>query len=257
MGRSMNYDGFAQDYAVNRWAVPWILAPLNGEISTVPGGSTVLEIGCGTGNYIVALSQVLPDYRYHGFDMSSEMLSIARSRSSGIEFSFGDAEQRFPYPESFCRIAFAVDVLHHIEKLDVFFLESARVLDSGGKLLVVTDSEDNIRSRSLTRYFPEILSIELDRYPALEELHAAADRASLRCIGTEPAEGEILMDEGFIAKLESRCSSAMRIISSEAHRRGIHRVRAAGNSGEKWFSCYTVVKYVAMKHDSPVRRTTG
>ncbi len=51
---TVNYDGLARDYAQHRQAVPEVIEAL------VQGGSLfrdsrVLELGCGTGNYILAI----------------------------------------------------------------------------------------------------------------------------------------------------------------------------------------------------------
>lgn len=243
MGKQMNYDDYAEKYAQTRWAVPWIVHPLLREAHQIPPHSTVVEIGCGTGNYIIAIAQELPSYTYRGFDLSEGMLKEARTRSQTVEFTRGNADVRFPYPDQSCELAFCVDVIHHVTDLNAFFQEVFRMLKSGGRLLIVTDSEDNIRRRSLTKYFPETLEVELTRYAKAEELRANAAQAGLAYLGVESAEGVIDLDEGFIAKLEQRCSSSMRLISEEAHRKGVERVRLAQKQGEKWISCYTMFRY--------------
>jgi S-adenosylmethionine-diacylgycerolhomoserine-N-methlytransferase len=43
-----------------------------------PGGSRVLEIGCGTARNLVAASRIYPGVRFFGIDISSEMLETAR-----------------------------------------------------------------------------------------------------------------------------------------------------------------------------------
>ncbi len=254
----MDYDDYAESYAHTRWAVPWIVGPLIAEARRLQRDSTIVEIGCGTGNYVIALSEALPHYAYEGFDRSEEMLAVARQRCGQIAFASGDAEVRFPYSDEYCDLAFVVDVIHHIEKVDVFFQEVARVLKPGGKLLIVTDSADNIRNRSLTRYFPETLDVEFARYPSLERLHRAAGDAGLTLSGTQAAEGSTEFDDSFVAKLEEKCSSALRLISSEAHQEGMERVRHAQRKGETWFSCYTVLKYESLKYERPgPRRGSG
>lgn len=243
MGRAMNYDAFAPRYAHTRWAVPWIVDPLVTAAGVLAERSTIVDVGCGTGNYVIALHDALPQHDYRGFDISDGMLEVARSRSDRIAFAKGDAAHGFPCPDECCDLAFAVDVIHHIERIDVFFREASRILKPQRRLLVVTDSEENIRSRSLTRHFPETLEIELDRYPRMRDLDEAAADADLRLVGREAAEGNIPLDDDFIAKLEAKCSSSLRLISSEAHKKGIESLREAGQRGEQWFSCYTVVKY--------------
>ena len=226
MGRPMNYNDYAMKYAHTRWAVPWVLEPLLRETEYLPVNSTVVEIGCGTGNYIIALSNEIPDRNYCGFDLSEEMLKVARTRYSAVEFIQGDAEVQFPFPSTHGELAFLVDVIHHIVNLELLFSEAARILKLDGHLFIVTDSLDNIRSRSLTKYFPEILDIELDRYPSLPLLHQNAEQAGLELLGEDPIEGTINLDETFISKLEGKCSSAMRLIPDEEHQRGMEKSAA-------------------------------
>jgi len=239
----MDYDRYAQTYASTRWAVPWITAVLARRVECLPSEATIVEIGCGTGNYIIALSGTFGQCRWKGFDLSSEMLAIARSRSKCVEFVTGDADARFPYTADEADLAYLVDVIHHLRNFESFFSECARILKPSGVLAIVTDSEANIRSRSLTRFFPEILEIELARYPRIEDLNAAAEKAGFVMHAQEPAEGEIAIDDAFIAKLEQKCSSAMRLIPPEAHETGMARVRAAQKAGEMWYSLYTCVTY--------------
>lgn len=239
----MDYDAYAERYAHTREAVPWVLGPLEGAVRRLPAGAVVVEIGCGTGNYVAALAEALPEYDYRGFDASKGMLAVARARSARIAWTEGNADVRFPYPDAECRLAFAVDVVHHIRALDVFFREAARTLSPGGSLMVVTDSEQNIRERSLTRFFPEILDIELRRYPSVSWLHARAAAAGLDAGPVQPAVGDRVLDSHFVGQLEAKCSSAMRLIAPEAHRRGMERVREASARGERWHSCYTILAY--------------
>jgi ubiquinone/menaquinone biosynthesis C-methylase UbiE len=156
-----DYDVYAPTYAWARKAVPWVLEPLIRSCGALSAGSWVLEIGCGTGNYISALADNRRDLTHVGFDLSEGMLTEARSRGSSALFRHGNAAKRFPFPDRTFAFAFAVDVIHHIDDLVRFFDEAHRVLAPGGRLAVVTDSENTLRRRSLTVFFPEILPIEL------------------------------------------------------------------------------------------------
>jgi S-adenosylmethionine-diacylgycerolhomoserine-N-methlytransferase len=44
-----------------------------------PAGSHVLELGCGTGRNLIAAARRYPGARFHGVDISGEMLATARS----------------------------------------------------------------------------------------------------------------------------------------------------------------------------------
>ena len=175
--------------------------------------------------------------------ISERMLAEARARTSGVSFFVGDAAHAFPCRDRVCALAFAVDVVHHITDLQRFFMESARILGPGGHLAVVTDSEHDMRQWSLTRYFPEILSIELRCYPSLALLHSLASEQDFERRQSHPQLGRSPMTDAFVDRLAARCSSAIRLLTTEQHEAGMDRVRRAQTQGEQWLSCYTILSY--------------
>lgn len=48
-----------------------------------PAGGTVLEIGCGTGRNLVKAARLYPQARFHGIDISNEMLAAAGKAIDG------------------------------------------------------------------------------------------------------------------------------------------------------------------------------
>jgi SAM-dependent methyltransferase len=239
-----DYDEYAQTYAWARTAVPWIVQPLERVTRGLPVDAKVLEIGCGTGNYVCALAGFRRDLTCTGLDLSAPMLKEARARQSNVSFVRGDAAGEFPFPDRIFGLAFAVDVIHHLENIPNFFREVHRVLVAGGSLIIVTDSENTLRRRSLTKFFPEILPLELIRYPGVPRLHQEAARVGLLLRSEEEVAGEIILDREFLARLEAKCSSAMRLITPAEHSAGMARVRAGRERRETWLSCYDVLHYV-------------
>lgn len=63
------YDATRKYYLLGRDPMLAGLAP--------PPGGTVLEIGCGTGRNLVKAAQAYPQARFHGIDISGEMLAAA------------------------------------------------------------------------------------------------------------------------------------------------------------------------------------
>jgi ubiquinone/menaquinone biosynthesis C-methylase UbiE len=247
MGKPMDYDYFAGIYSQTRVAMNWVTDPLENEIKKFSERSTVLEIGCGTGNYVIALSKRLPNYTYKGIDLSVEMLKVAKSRSDSIEFMQGNADNRFPYPDNDTEIAFLVDVIHHITDYTTFFNECFRVLKPGGLLIIVTDSDETMKKRSSVKYFPEQLEIELSRYPKVEDLHRYAKNSGMKFVGSQTVEGYLKIDDELISKLEKRFTSSLQLLSEEAHRIGMKRVKEAKSRSEKWLSNYVILKYKKLR----------
>ena len=107
-------------------------------------------------------------------------------------------------------LVFNVDVIHYIKQLPTFFQEARRVLKTGGTLLIATDSDSDLRNRSLTHFFPEILEHELARYPKATALHAAAGMAGFAYQGAEHITGERPITDAYVENLAAQCSSALR-----------------------------------------------
>lgn len=241
MGKPFDYDPIALNYSKTRFTVSWVTEPLVTELKKLPIGSNILEIGCGTGNYVIELFNILSVHNYYGFDLSEEMLKAARSRSGKVNFLKGDAEKAFPFNDDFFILCFAVDVIHHIVDLQNFFNEIYRCLKPKGEFILVTDLEENMKKRSLSKFFPEILKVEMDRYPAADLILKSAKHAGLAHIRTELAEGFQKIDDEFIKRVKSKCSSSMRLITDEQHRKGLERITEAKAKGGKWLSSYSIL----------------
>jgi SAM-dependent methyltransferase len=241
---SMDYDEFAPTYAWARQPHAWVLDPLVRFVRDLPANTAVLEIGCGTGNYVRALAESCLALACVGLDLSAPMLREARASGSRVELVQGDASVAFPFADQAFHFVFAVDVVHHIGDLPRFFAEAHRVLSPGGRLVLFTDSEDTLKRRGLTIFFPEILSVELERYPTIESLHDEANRSGFRLLGAGSASGLVPLDDRFVTSLAARCASSMRLITPAEHEAGMARVRSAQARGESWFSCYDVLEYV-------------
>lgn len=238
-----DYDEYASTYAWARSAVSWVLDPLERLLGNLAANAAVLEIGCGTGNYIRALADRSPGPAYVGLDRSRPMLKEAQRSPLSVSYVLGDAARDLPYRDQAFALAFAVDVIQHIDDVSRFFMEAHRVLAPGGRMVLVTDSQDTLTRRSLTAFFPELLPIELARYPAIPVLHDEAARAGLQLLSQEQMSGEIALTDQFLARLAARCSSAMRLIAPSDHAAGMARVRAAQDRGETWLSCYEIIHY--------------
>lgn len=243
MGRPMSYGPTAPHYARHRWAVPWKLEPLLRAVRSLGDVADILDVGCGTGDYLGALHRAQPQHRYHGFDISPEMLFIARSRCPWATLRTADAELGFPVGSGEVALTYALDVLHHIQDYDRFFDESARVLRSSGRLVVITDSEEDIRARTLAQLFPTTVPLNLQRYPSVVELQSNAVQRGFRFVSQATARGHIDLDDRFMRTLATKALSELRLIPDAEHGDGMARALALRAVGGKWLSQTTVLEW--------------
>lgn len=216
----VNYDQAAGEYAAHRRIHGGVFRELceRGELGPC---SSVLEVGCGTGNHAAALV-AHTGCTVVGLDPAAGMLAQARAHSERAGWLQARAEH-LPFAAHGLDLAFSVDVIHHVADRAGFYQEVARLLRPGGRLCTVTDSASIIRQREvLSGYFPETVEIELARYPRLAEIETWLAEAGLveRHIVTVEEPYEITGAQPF----RDRAYSSLHLIPEEAWRAGLARL---------------------------------
>jgi SAM-dependent methyltransferase len=208
----------AAAYAQHRRVHPEVLRSL---LAVVSPASKVLEVGCGTGNYLSAIRERV-DCHCCGTDPSAEMLAQAAAHSGRVQLWRGSAEA-LDFPAASFDLVFSVDVVHHVRGRLRFFQEAARVLRPGGRVCTVTDSEGVIRNRQpLAVYFPETVAVDLARYPTSAELRTAMSDAGFVQFVEQTVEFAGALSD--IGPFRDKAYSCLRLISDDAFRRGIARM---------------------------------
>jgi SAM-dependent methyltransferase len=95
----------------------------------IPAGSSVLEIGCGTGEFLASLKAE----RKMGIDISPRMIALARQKHPGIEFREGDLEslelnQTFDYVLLVNVVGYLDDIQAALERLKKVCSPETRVI---------------------------------------------------------------------------------------------------------------------------------
>ena len=217
----IDYNKISQDYSQHRQNVhPKVFEGLVVG-SRIDDTSKVLEVGCGTANYITALHSQT-GAKCWGIDPSEKMLSVARGRSDEIKFKNGRGEQ-LDFPDGTFDFIFTVDVIHHIKGHQDYFQEAYRTLKPGNRICTVTDSARTLRNRvPLSSHFPETVPVELARYPRIKYLSDLMTDAGFTDIQ------DILVEYTFHMKdaqaFRNRAYSSLHLISEEAFQRGLARV---------------------------------
>jgi ubiquinone/menaquinone biosynthesis C-methylase UbiE len=216
----IDYNADAEKYAVNRKVNQGVLRGLL-EGAEITEEQRVLEVGCGTGNYISAIQEIAGCDAW-GIDPSEGMLSNAMARGVPVTFGPGSGES-IPFEDESFDLVFSVDVIHHVQDRAAYYREGMRVLRPGGKICTVTDSEEIIRAREpLSNYFPETIAVELKRYPPVSRLRQLMTAAGFVEIDEQVVrlEREITNIQGY----KDKSYSSLHLISEEAFQQGIRRL---------------------------------
>jgi ubiquinone/menaquinone biosynthesis C-methylase UbiE len=217
---SVNYDQAAGEYAAHRRVHSGVFCELS-KRGRVRPAATILEVGCGTGNYVSALGGRFA-CAAHGVDPSAGMLAQARTHPEHIAWLQGWAEH-LPLGSDAFHLVFSVDVIHHVTDKAAFFREARRVLRPGGQVCTATDSADMIRQREiLSGYFPETVEIELARYPRLAQLEAWMAETGLVDVAVVNVEEPYQVTSA--QPFRDRAYSSLHLISVDAWQVGLARL---------------------------------
>jgi SAM-dependent methyltransferase len=233
MTTEIDYDQVATEYAQHRCIHPEVLRQL---VHGLGPASKVLEVGCGTGNYLVAIRERIGCPCW-GIDPSAEMLAQGAARSGQVQLSHGKAED-LDFPAGYFDLVFSADVIHHVGNRTRYIQEAIRVLRSGGRICTVTDSEWIIRHRQpLAVYFPETVNVDLARYPRINDLRSIMqDVGFVEC---EELTVEFACELSNIEPFRARVYSCLRLIPDGAFQRGMARMEQDILSG----SIHCVMRY--------------
>ncbi len=128
---------------------------------SAPKGSTVLELGCGTGRNLIEAAKAYPSCQFFGVDISSQMLKTAEENihkaelSHRIHLAQGDATSFDPFEkfgiDTFDRV-FLSYCVSMIPPWEEALRNGAKLLAKGGQLSVV-DFGQQERLPGLFRWF--------------------------------------------------------------------------------------------------------
>ena len=144
-------EAFAHLIAQSTWGLQVITAKkllpgIEGLAARLGAGGTVLEVGCGTGNFLVQVAKAFPGTRAVGVDLDADSLAIAARRIADAGLA-GRASARKGTVEEAVEpgsvdVIVMIEVLHEIAQSvrPTVMQQCARALKPGGWLLVVDET---------------------------------------------------------------------------------------------------------------------
>jgi SAM-dependent methyltransferase len=158
----------------------WV--PIFVEAAAIDAGHRVLDVGCGTGGYSVAIA-ASSGASVTGLDESERFVDRAREQPGRAEFFVGDAEQ-LPFPDgSFDRVLFSL-VLHQVGDPEAAVREGARVLVGGGRVLIRTIAPEDAADRLPDRFLPSMAAADEARLIPIDDLVRMLQAAGFGYVST-------------------------------------------------------------------------
>lgn len=106
----------------------------------------VLDIGCGTGEFVLKLKGHRKDISVFGIDISGEMINIAKGKTRfnrDIDFKIGDVE-KMPYDDNYFDCITCAHSFHHYPNKRKAIREMFRVLNNNGKVMIIDGYKDGV-----------------------------------------------------------------------------------------------------------------
>lgn len=163
------YDTIGKGYNSTRQADPYLTNQLLYFLEPQPG-KLYLDIGCGTGNYTIALSN--RGLNFTGVEPSEKMLNEARKRNEKINWLQGAAEQ-IPATGNAFDAVIATLTIHHWTDLNQSLKEIYRVTKENGTIVFFTATPEQMQGYWLNYYFPGMLASSIIQMPSFDSIKNA------------------------------------------------------------------------------------
>jgi SAM-dependent methyltransferase len=130
-------DGDGYEVQMGRWSRR--LAPLFVRFAGTTGAVRVLDVGCGTGNLAMCVTQDPEIVSVHGLDLSTAYVDYANHRTvdARLNFQVGDA-RALPFPDASFDHAVSMLALQFVPQADLAVREMRRVTCPGGTVAAAT-----------------------------------------------------------------------------------------------------------------------
>jgi len=108
----------------------------------------ILDVGCGTGEFVFKAAASLKKAEVHGVDLSTTMIQKAstKKRFDNVLFEEGDVEH-LPYTDNTFDVITCSHSFHHYPNKEKAMQEMYRVLKPEGRLMIIDGCRDGLLGR--------------------------------------------------------------------------------------------------------------
>jgi SAM-dependent methyltransferase len=185
----------------------------------------VLDIGCGTGNQLIANRGALPNLRYFGLDRSLGMLRRARAKSLDIPWLQADGGA-LPFADGSFDYVFSQFAFHHVQDKAGMLREILRVTRPVGRFSMRNLCPQESSDWLYYEYFPESKPVDFEDFWSPAAIVTVMAEAGF--INVDAAYEHMRFEQDLAAWLETvrrrdTCSQ-LQAISDAAYRTGVARL---------------------------------
>ncbi|TML34284.1 MAG: class I SAM-dependent methyltransferase [Actinobacteria bacterium] len=182
-------------------------------------GRRVLDVGCGTGRLVEALSERA---KVWGVDQSPQMLAVARARAPGVRFKEASA-YALPFKDGWFERATMWLVVHLLDRPRAY-AEIRRVLAPDGRIAVATFDPSYFRVFWFRDYFPSMEEIDRARFPTRADFESELQAAGFGAPRfTRLSQKATVTREVALERIRGRHIATFDLISEDEIQAGLER----------------------------------
>lgn len=186
---------------------------------------TVLDVGCGTGNQLVANRQAYPATRMVGLDRFHGMLRQAQPKAPALAWVQADGTA-LPFQQQAFDFITCQYALHHIRDKTAMVQEVLRVLRPGGRFVLTNICPQAMPDWLYYVYFPAAYATDLRDFWPPETIRRVMERCGFQGVQSALVHHRSLQDlRAFLVTVRRRdtCSQLVNLPES-AYEAGIRQL---------------------------------
>lgn len=168
-------------YNTVRKADPYLASRMYEHIGPKPDG-IYLDVGCGTGNYLTALTEM--GLQFYGIDPSETMLGVARAKNNSATLINAKVEH-IPLPNAFFDGAMGNFTMHHWDDKIKGLTQLARVLKPKSRAVFLSFTPEQMHGYWLFHYFPDMMERSTALLPGIDIVEQWLYEAGFNLVETE------------------------------------------------------------------------
>jgi ubiquinone/menaquinone biosynthesis C-methylase UbiE len=193
---------------------------------------SLLDVGCGTGGYSIPLA-VRHSLQLTGIDVSKEMLTQAENKYPEARWLLEDFEEVSFGASSFDIVLMSYVIQHLADLKKALRKVSTLLARPNGRLIIVTDDHDQFRSSPIHRFIPKAMEIDLQRFPAVEELRSYLKSMNFEVMIHRVGKDEHISNEEEVKRLleraRARYISTLTLLTDEELQKGLEEMEKGLN----------------------------
>jgi len=158
------YNAIGVNYKINRTADHRIVTSIV-DLLNLPTGSTITDVGAGTGNYSNALANL--GYKIKAIEPSEEMQRQSIPNVN-VDWYLGSAES-IPLADNSVNGVIVVLSLHHFSSVQSAAKEIRRICPNGPIIVFTLDPREG-EEPWFKNYFPEVYQKDFNSFPPINEV---------------------------------------------------------------------------------------